>query len=59
MKVIFRIVRDLPVAERVEFASRIKDVWDNSKDLDCMICFGDDIEVYTVDDNSTIEIETY
>ena len=56
MKVIFRIIKNMPVEDRRAYAERIRDVWNEMKDLDCMVCFGDDVEVYVVDNDSNIEV---
>lgn len=56
MKVIFRITKDSPIIDRRAFAERIRDVWNNTKDLGCMVCFGSDVEVYVVDSDSEVEV---
>ena len=56
MKVIFRIIKDLDVEARLEYAKRIRDVWYDTKDLDCMVCLGSDVEVYVVNSDSELEI---
>lgn len=58
MKVIFRITKDSPIIDRRAFAERIRDVWNNTKDLECMVCFGSDVEVYVVNSDSELEILT-
>lgn len=57
MKVIFRITKDCPVSDRRALAERIRDVWNSTEDLGCMVCFGSDVEVYVVDSDSEIEVE--
>jgi spore coat polysaccharide biosynthesis protein SpsF (cytidylyltransferase family) len=57
MKVIFRITKDCPIIDRRAFAERIRDVWNNTKDLDCMVCFGSDIEVYVVDNDAEVILD--
>lgn len=58
MKVIFRVTKDMPdKAERVNFAKLIRNAWEETKDLGCMVCFGDDVEVYVVSSDSEIEVE--
>lgn len=56
MKVIFRITKDLDKEDRIEYAKRIRDIWYNTKDLDCMVCLGSDVEVYVVNSDSELEI---
>ena len=46
----------MPIEDRRAYAERIRDVWNDTKDLDCMVCFGDDVEVYVVDSDSDVEV---
>ncbi|MBQ6627951.1 MAG: hypothetical protein IJH65_03965 [Methanobrevibacter sp.] len=57
MKVIFRITKDMPTKDRLVYAERIRDAWNNTKDLNCLVCFGRDVEVFVVDDDSEPIIE--
>lgn len=56
MKVIFRIIKDLDKEDRIEYAKRIRDIWYDTKDLDCMVCLGSDVEVYVINSDSELEI---
>lgn len=58
MKVIFRIkIKDKSNAyEYMNYARRIRDLWNETKDLDCMV-IPEDVEVYVVDDDSEPIIE--
>ena len=58
MKVIFRIkIKDKSNAyEYMNCARRIRDMWNETKDLGCMV-IPEDVEVYVVDDDSEPIIE--
>ena len=56
MKVIFRITKDMPKNDRINYARNIRNLWKETRDMDCMICFADDVEVYVVDSDAEPEV---
>ena len=56
MKVIFKINKPMEDYTYFKLASRIRDLWDRTRDLDCMVV-PEEVEVYVVESDSEVEID--
>ena len=56
MKVIFKINKPMEDFVYFKMARSIRDLWDRTKDLDCMTV-PEEVEVYVVESDSEVEID--